>query len=72
MPQHKEKIYKIIIEECLICGKMVDKRDDHYCPLQRKEVDPTIQSNKSWQDTYIQEPETKKEYRQWEEKEEDE
>jgi len=32
MPQHEEKIHKIIIEEYPTCGKMVDKGDDHYCP----------------------------------------
>ena len=48
MPQYEEKIHKIIIEECLTCGKMIDKRDDYYCSSQRKEIDPTILSNEPW------------------------
>ena len=30
MWQHEEKIYKIIIEECSTCDKMVKKEDDYY------------------------------------------
>ncbi len=48
MPQHEKKIHKIIIEEYLICGKMVDKGDDYYCLPQRKEVNPTILNNEPW------------------------
>ncbi len=31
MPQHEEKIHKIVIEECPTCGKMIEKGDNHYC-----------------------------------------
>ena len=48
MPQYTKEIYKIIIEECAIYGKIVEKEDDHYCSPQRKEVDPTILSNELW------------------------
>ena len=40
-PKYKEKIYRITIIECLTCGKMVKKDDDHYCPPMRK-TDPSI------------------------------
>ncbi len=46
MLQHEEKIYKIVIEECSIYGKMIKKEDDHYCSLQKKKVDSTILINK--------------------------
>ena len=72
MSQHEEKIHKIIIEECLTCGKIVNKEDDYYCLSQRKEVNPAILSNESWWDTYIQESKIEEEYRQQEEKEKDE
>ena len=51
---------------------MVDKEDDYYYLLQRKEVDSTILTNKPWWDTYIQELETEEEYKWQEEKEEKE
>ncbi len=63
MLQHEEKIHKIIIEEYPTCRKMIKKKDDHYCSLQRKEVNPTILNNELWWNTYIQEPKTDKEYR---------
>jgi len=63
MSQHEEKIHKIIIEECLTCGKIVNKEDDYYCLSQRKEVNPAILSNESWWDTYIQESKIEEEYR---------
>jgi len=34
-----------MIEEYPTYGKMIEKGDDHYCPSQRKEVNPTILSN---------------------------
>ncbi len=40
-PKYEEKIYRISIIECLICGKMVKENDDHYCPPMR-ETDPSI------------------------------
>src|SRR6266498_862062 len=66
--KYKEKIHRITIIECLTCGKMVKKDDDHYCPPMR-ETDPSILvdmpwwevkedtasiANKSWWDVYVQ------------------
>jgi len=48
MQQYEKKIHKIEIEECPTYNKMVKKGDDHYCPSQKKEVDPTILSNELW------------------------
>src|SRR6266542_3383585 len=67
-PKYEEKIYRITIVECPTCGKMVEKDDDHYCPLMR-ETDPSIlvdmswweikedtasTANESWWDAYVQ------------------
>ncbi|SRR6266540_415071 len=43
-PEHS--IYKIIIIECPICGKMVEGSQNHYCPP----ADLTILTDKLWWD----------------------
>ncbi len=55
--QSEYSIYKIIIIECLTCGKMVKGKDDHYYLLAR-ETDPTILTDKPWQDTIYSGPQT--------------
>ena len=72
-PKYEEKIHRITIIECPTCGKIVEKDDDHYCPLM-KETDPSIlvdtlwweikendasTENESWWDAYVQMPDPK-------------
>ncbi|SRR6266498_2073188 len=47
-PEHP--IHKIIIIKCPTCGKMVEEKQDHYCPSIR-ETNPTILMNKPWWNT---------------------
>ena len=48
--QPEYPIYKIIIIECPIYGKIVEEDKDHYCSP-NKEMDLTILTDKLWQDT---------------------
>src|SRR6266542_1993842 len=55
--QTEHPIHRIIIIECLTCGKMVEENKDHYYPP-AKETDLTIFTDKPWWDTTHSGPQT--------------